>query len=114
MNKINKLAEQAGFVIWSEGPRKGKVDWACEYDKELAKFAELLVASHEAEARVLKSLMYNMEQPIFQAWAITDDIKIMAEKSADKDDLLALAKVYEYKFQNLWDKFEEALWPTTK
>lgn len=40
--KIWKLAEKAGFVIWSEGDRQGKVDWACDYDQELVKFYKLV------------------------------------------------------------------------
>ena len=45
-NKVMKLAEKAGFVIWDEcdwaGDRVGKVDWACEYDSELVKFYDLV------------------------------------------------------------------------
>jgi hypothetical protein len=43
--KIKKLAKKAGFVFWGKekwGPSKGHIDWSCNYDKELAKFAELL------------------------------------------------------------------------
>ena len=44
--KIKKLAKKAGFVIWSDaswGPGKGNVDWSSNYDKELKKFAHLIV-----------------------------------------------------------------------
>ena len=43
--KIRKLAKKAGFVIWGDaswGPGKGHIDWSCNYDKELKKFAKLL------------------------------------------------------------------------
>ena len=40
--KIWKLAEKAGFVIWSHGEREGKVDWACDYDEELKQFYKLV------------------------------------------------------------------------
>ena len=43
--KIRKLAKKAGFVIWGDaswGPGKGHIDWSCNYDDELIKFAELL------------------------------------------------------------------------
>ena len=43
--KIRKLAKKAGFVIWGDaswGPGKGHIDWSCNYDEELIKFAELL------------------------------------------------------------------------
>jgi len=44
--KIKKLAKKAGFVIWDDsswGPGKGNIDWSCDYDKELVKFAQLIV-----------------------------------------------------------------------
>lgn len=45
-DKVMKLAEKAGFVIWDEcdwaEDRVGKVDWASEYDNELVKFYNLV------------------------------------------------------------------------
>jgi hypothetical protein len=44
--RIRKLAEQAGFVMWSDcdwKPRGEVIDWASNYDDELEKFAELIV-----------------------------------------------------------------------
>lgn len=42
---VMKLANEAGFVIWSDcdwaEDRVGKVDWSCEYDKELIKFYDI-------------------------------------------------------------------------
>jgi hypothetical protein len=43
--KIKKLAKKAGFVFWGKqewGPGEDHIDWACNYDKEILKFAELL------------------------------------------------------------------------
>ena len=43
--KIRKLAKKAGFVIWGDvswGPGKGHIDWSCDYDNELKKFAKLV------------------------------------------------------------------------
>ena len=48
-DEIIRMAREAGFVIWSDTSRKGMVDWACEYDTELERFAAL-VAAHEREA----------------------------------------------------------------
>ena len=48
-DEIIRMARKAGFVIWSDTSRKGMVDWACEYDTELERFAAL-VAAHEREA----------------------------------------------------------------
>ena len=44
--KIKKLAKKAGFVIWDDsswGPGEGHIDWSCDYDQELKKFAQLIV-----------------------------------------------------------------------
>jgi len=48
MNKrFEQLARKAGFVFWkneTHGPGPGHIDWANNYDQELERFAELLVA----------------------------------------------------------------------
>ena len=52
---IKELAEQAGFVMWADEswkPEGQVVDWASDYDNELAKFAELIV--RECEQYVAK------------------------------------------------------------
>ena len=44
--KIKELAEQAGFMMWGDEawkPHGAVVDWASQYDRELEKFAELIV-----------------------------------------------------------------------
>lgn len=44
--KIKQLAEKAGFYLWENEPWKPEgavVDWSCDYDSELEKFAELIV-----------------------------------------------------------------------
>jgi len=44
--KIKELAEKAGFVYWQNeewGPGPGHIDWSAVYDKEFAKYTELLV-----------------------------------------------------------------------
>lgn len=56
--KIWKLAEKAGFVIWSHGEREGKVDWACDYDEELKQFYKLVRKEINEEYRK-KSLNTN-------------------------------------------------------
>jgi hypothetical protein len=48
MNKnLEKLAEQAGFIFWTEeedwGPGPGNIDWSADYAVELEKFAELII-----------------------------------------------------------------------
>lgn len=44
--RVKELAEQAGFVSWSDEewkPEGAVIDWSSDYDNELAKFAELIV-----------------------------------------------------------------------
>ena len=44
--RIKELAEKSGFMMWSDEPWKPEgaiVDWSCNYDSELEKFAELIV-----------------------------------------------------------------------
>ena len=45
-DKVKQLAEQAGFVLWNDEdwkPESQVIDWSSVYDKELEKFAELIV-----------------------------------------------------------------------
>ena len=43
--RIKKLAEQAGFCMWTdeEWNPGDVIDWGCRYDKEFEKFAKLIV-----------------------------------------------------------------------
>jgi hypothetical protein len=44
--KIKQMAEKAGFHLWEDEPWKPEgavVDWSCDYDSELEKFAELII-----------------------------------------------------------------------
>ena len=48
IEKIRKLAEQAGFELWYGAERRYRagqiaVDWSSNYDDELEKFVELIV-----------------------------------------------------------------------
>ena len=51
--KMLQLAEQAGFVLWSDcdwKPMGATIDWSCDYDKELRKFVKLVEAEYERVA----------------------------------------------------------------
>ncbi len=44
--RIKELADQAGFSLWTDEawkPEGAIIDWSCNYDLELEKFAELIV-----------------------------------------------------------------------
>lgn len=51
MNKqILEIAKQAGFVLWADEdwkPEGAVIDWSSDYDKELEKFAELILKERE-------------------------------------------------------------------
>ena len=45
-NKIQQLAEKAGFIFWeneSWGPGPGNIDWGGDYTAEFQEFVRLLV-----------------------------------------------------------------------
>ena len=46
---IKALAEEAGFIFWSDGWRAGKIDWSCDYDEDLERFANLVEAAVREE-----------------------------------------------------------------
>ena len=53
--KMLQLAEQAGFIIWSDcdwKPKGATIDWSCDYDKELRKFTKLVEAECNGPYRV--------------------------------------------------------------
>jgi len=48
--RMLQLAEQAGFVMWSDcewKPKGATIDWSCDYDKELVKFVKLVKAEYK-------------------------------------------------------------------
>ena len=45
-DEFHKLVAQAGFELWADEdwrPKNALVDWSCNYDKELQRFAQLIV-----------------------------------------------------------------------
>ncbi len=51
MKKIVKeLAKEAGFIFWDKEcewkPKGATIDWSSSYDKELEKFAELVIQDY--------------------------------------------------------------------
>jgi hypothetical protein len=54
----------------------------------------------------MKKDRFDLEQEILDCWKLTDDVKLLANRSADSEDFKALAKVYEHKFNQLWETFE--------
>ena len=45
-DKIRELLVESGFCFWADeewGPGPGKVSWDCDYEKEMEKFAILII-----------------------------------------------------------------------
>ena len=62
----------------------------------------------------MTSKWFDMEQSILQCWEITQDLKLFADEyeHCDKDvhdKAIALASVYEMRFNRLWKDYEQAL-----
>jgi hypothetical protein len=49
---------------------------------------------------------FDLEQQILDCWKITDDIKLLSDQDAVGSDYKSLVTVYEYKFEKLWQIFE--------
>jgi hypothetical protein len=49
---------------------------------------------------------FDLEQEILDCWKLIDDIELLSNRSSDSESFRALAKVYEHKFNQLWDTFE--------
>lgn len=50
---------------------------------------------------------FDLEQEIMQCWSVVNDINMFAKNaSTDSEDWKALARVYEVKFNQLFEHFE--------
>ena len=48
---------------------------------------------------------FDLEQQIMQCWSMVDDLRAFANSGADTDELRALSKVYDRKFDILFETF---------
>lgn len=45
-NELKEIAKEAGFIFWEDEPwnvEMAVIDWSSNYDKELEKFAQILM-----------------------------------------------------------------------
>jgi hypothetical protein len=49
---------------------------------------------------------FELEENIQNCWNITDDIRAMCDAGAPVEDIKALATVYAYRFEKLWNIYE--------
>jgi hypothetical protein len=60
----------------------------------------------EQKAAVPKTVdRFDLEQQIMQCWSMVDDLRAFANSGADTDELRALSKVYDRKFDILFETF---------
>jgi len=53
---------------------------------------------------------FDMEQEIMQAWQVLDDIKMLsARKGTDKEDWDAVVRLYQIRFETLFETFEQLI-----
>ena len=53
---------------------------------------------------------FEMEQEIMQAWQVLDDIKMLsAREGTDKQDWDAVARLYQIRFETLFETFEQMI-----
>jgi hypothetical protein len=58
------------------------------------------------ESQVAKTVdRFDLEQQIMQCWSMVDDLRAFANSGADTDELRALSKVYDRKFDILFETF---------
>jgi len=58
------------------------------------------------EAAVLKTVdRFDLESQIMACWTMVDDLRAFANSGADTDELRALSKVYDRKFDILFETF---------
>ena len=49
---------------------------------------------------------FDLEQELLECWKVVEDIKMFSGRDAKPEDWQALSTYYEYKFNTLWDTFE--------
>jgi hypothetical protein len=62
-DKIRELLLGAGFCFWADeewGPGVGKVDWNCDYEKEMERFVELL--EHDWETKYNQMMEFYVDR----------------------------------------------------
>jgi hypothetical protein len=53
---------------------------------------------------------FDMEQEIMQAWQVLDDIKMLsAREGTEKEDWDAVVRLYQIRFETLFETFEQLI-----
>ena len=53
---------------------------------------------------------FDLEQDIMNCWNVVDDLKMLLNSEGyDNDDIEAVARLYQKKFESLWATFEDCV-----
>ena len=53
---------------------------------------------------------FDLEQDIMNCWSVVDDLKMLLQSDGyDNDDIQAVIRLYQKKFEVLWSTFEECI-----
>ena len=53
---------------------------------------------------------FDMEQEVMQAWQVLDDIRMLsAREGTDKEDWDAVVRLYQIRFETLFETFEQLI-----
>lgn len=49
---------------------------------------------------------FDFEQQLMACWGVVDDVNLLAKRGAESADFEALARIYQHKFEELFEQFE--------
>lgn len=53
---------------------------------------------------------FDLEQDIMNCWSVVDDLKMLLESDGyDNDDIQAIIRLYQKKFEVMWVTFEDCI-----
>lgn len=52
---------------------------------------------------------FDLEQQIMSCWGMVDDVKLLARRGAESAEFEALSRVYQHKFKELFEQFENMI-----
>ena len=53
---------------------------------------------------------FDLEQDIMNCWSVVDDLKMLLESDGyDNDDIKAVIRLYQKKFEVMWATFEDCI-----
>lgn len=53
---------------------------------------------------------FDLEQDILACWSVVDDLKLVVKREGTSEDFLAIARLYQIRFDHLWAGFEKMVY----